>query len=310
MKVLSAVSLAAGMLLGVSTAVASPAPGNYLMVVDSGQNRVMLFDPMNGSLVQQTYIDLDPLGAGTPKAALQVGNEVWVSDQLRDRIDRFDLSGNYLSTIGGQVPGGGLDNIRGMAMVNGEIYVANAGTNNDAPGNSIVRIDTNGNILGNIAMSDSPWQPLAWGDNFLLSFSGTNSRIGEFDTGGNENPFYQGNANFIQQINYNSSTGGVYAAAFSGTSTRGIYEMDANGNQVNFWNVGPARGVHELGNGNIMWTDGSAVDVLDPLTGITESVWAESGSFQFISMLTIPGPGGALLVALAGVAGTGRRRRA
>ena len=35
----------------------------------------------------------------TPKEAIQVGNEIWVSDQIEDAVFIFDLAGNYLGGI-------------------------------------------------------------------------------------------------------------------------------------------------------------------------------------------------------------------
>ena len=57
---------------------------------------VVLLDPNNGSIVDPTFIDLTPLNQGTPKGIIQVNEEIWISDQIEDRIDRFDLDGNYI----------------------------------------------------------------------------------------------------------------------------------------------------------------------------------------------------------------------
>jgi len=301
---------------GIAVSFAGVAQGaDYRMVVDSGNDRVLLFDGFDGTLVNDNFIDIagslpDGMVSSTPKHALQVGDEIWITDQLRDRIDRFSLDGSYLSSIGGEVPGGGLDNIRGMGMIDGSVYVANAGSNNDAPGQSLVQINPNtGDIIGNFSVDGSPWTPLAWDGNIAVSFSGgSDSRIELYDfDGDSQGIFHQGQANFIQQINP-SSSGGMWAAAFSGLSTRGIYEYDADGNQVNFWNLGAARGVNELGNGMVMWADGAGVDILDPSTGVSTTIF-DDGSFQYISTLTLPAPGALGLLALAGVAGGRTRRR-
>lgn len=291
--VLASITCSAALL--VATAAVEAGSTQYLMVVDSGNDRVMLFDPFDGSLVEETFIDIagnlpGDLTSGTPKQAIQVDDQVWISDQLRSRIDRFSIEGDYIDSIGGGETDG-MSNIRGLMRVGDTVYVANNGTANDAPGQSILTLDLDGNITGNFAVSGSPWSPIVWGDNLLLSFSGAGSRIDEISFDGQVvGTFHQGSANFIQQINANS-LGGVYAAAFSGLTTRGIYQYDADGAQVNFWNVGPARGVHELGNGLVLWADGVAVDVLDPATGVTVSVFDGAGSFQFISPLEIPDSG-------------------
>ena len=55
-------------------------------------------DVNTGDIVNPSFIDLTPLDPGTPKALIQVG-EIWISDQIRDRIDRFDLDGIHLGAI-------------------------------------------------------------------------------------------------------------------------------------------------------------------------------------------------------------------
>ncbi len=79
---------------------------------------MVLLDPDTGAIVNPSFINLTPLNPGTPKDIAQVGDELWITDQLRDRIDRFDLDGNHLGQIGCQIPGGGLDNIKGLTLVN------------------------------------------------------------------------------------------------------------------------------------------------------------------------------------------------
>ena len=83
---------------------------------------VVLLDPIDGSIIDPTFIDLSSLNPGTPKDLLQVENELWISDQLEDRIDRFDLTGVYLGALTT-----GLDNIKGMDIVNQtEVWVTNS----------------------------------------------------------------------------------------------------------------------------------------------------------------------------------------
>src|SRR5690606_20164317 len=106
---------------------------------------VVLLNAETGEIDNPQVIDLTPLDPGTPKGLAQVGTEVWITDQIDDMIYRFDMAGNYLSTISGN-----MDNIKGLALVNGtEVWVTNAGSGNGAPGDAIVRFDLNGNHLGN-----------------------------------------------------------------------------------------------------------------------------------------------------------------
>ena len=56
---------------------------DFLMIPDSQSDRVLLFDPVDGSLVNDNFVD----GTGlftTPLNAIQVNQEIWVSDQVED----------------------------------------------------------------------------------------------------------------------------------------------------------------------------------------------------------------------------------
>src|SRR5437870_13794377 len=92
---------------------ARAAEAQFLMMPDSTNNRVVLFDPVNGSVVNPNYFTL---ASGTPVHAMQVGSEIWVSEQIGDRISRWSLTGTPLGAIGGGTTGG-LDNVRGMEQV-------------------------------------------------------------------------------------------------------------------------------------------------------------------------------------------------
>jgi len=84
----------------------------FVIMPDSTNNRLVAFSPFDGSVINSNMFSL---AGGTPIHALQVGNEIWVSEQLGDRISRWSLSGTFLGEIGGAA--GGMDNIRGMALI-------------------------------------------------------------------------------------------------------------------------------------------------------------------------------------------------
>ncbi len=243
---------------------------------------VVLLDDQNGSIIEPTFIDLSPLSQGTPKALIQVGEELWISDQIEDRIDRFDLSGNYLSTISG-----GLDNIKGMALVNeSEVWVTNAGSNNGAPGDAIVRLDLDGNSLGSFATSgsDSAFDVIDVGGEVYISYINTESKIERRDYSGNVlgNIVEEGVVQFIQQIEYNPLNDSVYAAVFSttGSNSSGLYEFAvSDGSILNYWDVGNLRGVAALTNGDVLVSNSAGVSILDTGTGGTTSVSTESGQY-------------------------------
>ena len=150
---------------------------SFLMIPDSVSDRIVLFDPLDGSLIDDNFIDGSvDTGLGifqTPINAIQVNREIWVSDQVADAIFRFDLSGNYLGIVNDSDNDGtpeGLDNIRGIEFVNGLIYVSNSGTENGAPGDGsvVVVFDTDGNNLGFFDTGD-PFDIRAYNGTLLIS---------------------------------------------------------------------------------------------------------------------------------------------
>ena len=234
-----------------------------LMIPDSTNDRVMLFDSFDGSLVDENFIDGDGLFT-TPINAIQVNNEIWVSDQMEDSIFRFNLRGQLIDTIGGT-----LDNIRGMEFINDLVYVTNAGTDNGAPSPGVFVLDTNGNNVDFFAVN-SPWDVFFYQGELLISnsadddierFTLDGTPLGSFITGPTT-------IDFPQQLAERSS-GNVLVTRFSNspsTLTPGaIIEYDSNGNQLFSYAAsdgvedGGGRGVFELENGNILWTSGNGV---------------------------------------------------
>ncbi len=70
------------------------AQAQYLLVPESTNDQVLLLNAFDGSVVNSSFLDIaTPAAAAgvcsTPIEALQVGNEIWVSDQVADRIWRF-----------------------------------------------------------------------------------------------------------------------------------------------------------------------------------------------------------------------------
>jgi len=78
------------------------ASGQHLLVPDQQHGRVMLFDAGDGHLVNANYItrDVGPLNFGIE--AIQVNNEIWVSDRFADAIRRFSLDGrSFIGSVVG-----------------------------------------------------------------------------------------------------------------------------------------------------------------------------------------------------------------
>ena len=262
---------------------------------------VLLLDAMTGDILNQSFIDLTPFDPGTPKAILQVGNELWITDQIRDRIDRFDLEGNYLSEIGGIVPDGGLDNIKGMAVVNNsEVWVTNAGSSNGAPGNGIVRFDFEGNNLGFFPVapqSNTSFDIVDNGNGEVYISYITSNNIERRDYEGNfiANIVGPGVVSFIQQIQITQNNE-ILAAVFSNTGSSGnnagIYRFNSNDGSIldHYPQSGP-RGVRELGNGNILYTNSGGIHRINAETGVSTTLSPSTGtSAQFFGAVCVTPP--------------------
>lgn len=257
----------------------------YIAVIQSPV--VKLMDVNTGDIVNPAFIDLTPLDPGTPKALNQVGEEIWISDQIRDRIDRFDLDGNYLGEISG-----GIDNIKGLELVNGsEVWLTNAGSQNGAPGNAIVRFDLDGTILGHFTTSESSFDIIDTGTGEVyISFINSQSYIERRDYDGNlmGHVVPGGVFSFVQQLWIDGDT--LLAAVFSNNSgsgnPQGLYRVDiSDGSILDFWAQSGPRGIMATDNGSIVWTNSSGVHRLDPNTGT--STLLASGSAQYFGLLNL-----------------------
>jgi hypothetical protein len=254
----------------------TPAAAQFLLVPEITNDRVALFSAVDGSLINANYIDLVPAGASLPIEALVVGNEIWVSDQNADRIMRFSLDGTtWLGNVAG-----GIDNIRGMELVNGEVWVTNAGTANGAPGQAIVRFSTTGMNLGSFPVGN-PFDAVNFQGDVLIGDITAQDIVRYNPAGALVNVFHASDGvtgiDFPEQISVRAN-GNVLAAGFS--PPMGYYEYDPQGVQINFWaRTTNARGVHELTNGNFLVSEGSTVAVFDPTTNTAITVLGAGGRY-------------------------------
>lgn len=256
----------------------------YLMVPDSSSTtgrRVMLLSAQDGSVVNPTYIDLNLQVASTPKHALQVENEIWVSDQVADSIFVYDLLGAYKRTITGQ-----LDNIRGMGYANGTVYVTNDGAGNGAIADSIAMYDTAGNRLGHFltAPATSPFGIFEHNGELLITDS-TEHTIRRYSyAGASLGVWHAGAIRFPQQI-HRRSNGNLIVAGFSPPAA--VYEYDPAGNFVASYAAGSGpRGAYELGDGQLLYTVGTGPFKV-PFSGGTPVQMIVSNA-QYIDKLVIP----------------------
>lgn len=271
----------------------------YLMMPDSTNNRMVLFNANTGAVVNSNYFGL---AAGTPVHAMQVGNEIWVSEQIGDRVSRWSLNGTALGAITG-----GLDNIRGMGLIGNTVYVTNAGTGNGAPGAAVVMYDTTGASQGFFATPNapSPFGILAHQGGMLVSSSSANDDVHRYTLAGASAGTFHNSAslNFGEQMDHDVN-GNVLVAGFSSNN---IVRLDPNtGALLSSFTAAGARGVHQLGNGNIMWTSGAGAFVFDVNTGLSTQVYTGGG--RYLDLVAVPEPATMAAVGL-GVAALLRRRK-
>ncbi len=195
-----------------------------------------------------------------------------------------------------------------MEIVGDTVYVANAGTGGtSAPG--IVTIDVptltiTGSFAGLPADDISYWDVQLYNGELLVSNSDTgNDGIERYAFDGTFLGFFaqsDGVASFdmIEQLAVRSNNN-VLGAGF--TPPSGVYEFTPDGTSLGIvagLDFGP-RGVAELGNGSILWTNGSFLQ--------TDSDLILDGlSFRYISQTTIPAP--ASILVLGGLLVRRRRR--
>ena len=272
---------------------AGVARGQYLMVPDSTNDVIVLLNASDGSVVNPTFIADDngvTFNFSTPKDVQQVGNEIWVADQVADAIFCFSasLTPSYIRTISG-----GMNNIRGMGQVGSTVFVANSQAGNGATGPSAVMFTLDGTPAGSFVTPD-PFDCTEFNGKVLVTdIDGYDLLVynvdGSFDSTFHASDGVSG-IDFPQQVIVeNTGAAGaqeVWCAGF--TSPSGIYRYDAAGAQVGYWSVGASRGVAMLGNGQVLFTSNNSVLTFDPAVGTATPIHT-AGAMQFIGRLTLGG---------------------
>ena len=263
-------------------ALGSAAKAQFLVVPNGGSDTLAAFSPVDGSLLNANFMAIT---ATTQVSAIAVGLEIWCSEQTGDRVVRYDHAGNVLGTMGPTFPGGGFDNIRGMALINGIVYVTNDGAGNGATNDSLVMFDTFGNHLGTLALSTSlsPFAVMPWQGDLLVTASSGNDDVHRYTMAGASVGVFHNSAgiSFAHQISL-ASDGNVWCGAFT---TGQILKLDATtGNIVGTpITASGARGVYELQNGNLLWSNSSGVHIYD--IGLQTSSMVLAGSSYHINLI-------------------------
>ncbi len=259
-----------------------------VLVLNSSTDTVYKLNAVTGAVVNANFISLP---SGTPKGIAQVNDKIWIADQIADDIYIYNFDGTLQSTLQGDVVGP--DNIRGLNVVNNEVWVTNAGSGNGATANSIRRLSFNGVPLGYYTTVSSPFDVL---DNGTAAFVSSFANPSEIQILG-----YNGTvagsllpgpvlAN-IEQMNFNSD-GNLVVATFANHAAsgnnRGIYVINpTTGAILNSWPTPGSSGnagVLQLGNGNYLYSNGAGLHILDPATGTHSSLFS-TGAFQYMAKI-------------------------
>lgn len=262
-----------------------------LLIPESSNDRVMAFDPMTGDLIDPDFIPADMTNLMTPIHAIlsASGDTVLLSDQVSDAVFEYDLDTGAF--IGLFAPAGGvdnniLDNIRGISLdPAGNLLVSVGGGAND---DAIAAFDTAGNFIGNrvangAAGLNSPF------DVFIANTAGPSVAPGDLLVGGITSDTlhrYLGDGTpqpdiapvdtfpeQVYQIPGGANAGNLLVGNFLGTQ-EGVIEFDSAGMVVGIYDppsLGGYRGAYELGNGNILTTNGGGVHEIDRAGNLVET---------------------------------------
>lgn len=286
------------------SAVTPPAncSGGFVIIPDSVNSRLSLFSAIDGSPVNLNFVN-DQVRLVSPREAVCSGeNTIYVSDSGAGAIYEYDQFGAWIRTITDSSLSGMAD-FTGISVYDNQLYVACNGGANDG---TIQRFERDGSGQTTWATTnlEHPHSMLFRAGDVLITERDANS-VEQFDFTGVHTAFFSG----IQQPQQiQPGIGGNLLVAGGGTAP-GIHEISDSGAAVDFFSTdSPLLGVFQLGNGNILFTDGEAVRIINPISEEIDTVVA--GGYGYINFLPVPAPGAASLLALAGLAALRRRRGA
>lgn len=266
------------------------AQAQMLMAPDVLTDRVLLFSGWDGHLVDANFINNAQTGAtmNYVQEVLVVGNEIWASESISDRIYRFTLDGQHLnSTIIGGTFQNPIDGPHGMAFLNGIVFTACSSTAKHGGADWVARVSpssgratstfsTTPNSLSDLVTDGANLLATNYDESAVDLYSPSGVRLqriitGEFGTG----------MTFPQQV-LRRANGNILVA-----SGKGLYEYTGTGQLLDAWlndTFTNVRGVAELRNGNYIVSSASGVKVINPATDEISLVHA-SGNVGYLNVL-------------------------
>jgi len=268
-----------------------------LLVPDTGADRIWAFDAHDGSIVSNNYIPAD----GRMKQVMQVvqlpGGTIVMSDpgtsqscDAGDGLREYTPCGQFIRNIATTAEG--ICNPEGICVAFGKVWVVRLyePTQEVDPGRSALwTFEFDGTGLQEAcapAVLNKPWAVLPFGSELLVSDSTDDNieRLTPACAAGT--PFIDSDGvssiNFPQQMAL-LPDGSVAVASFSAPS--GLHFFTAQGSfQFQHAGVIAPRGVHPLGNGEVLYTGGTRVMAFDPKTLVEREIINQAGaSFRWIS---------------------------
>lgn len=226
--------------LALLTAPAAPASAQYLMIPDSGAgDRIMLFSEADGSLIDLNWLtDAGAVGWSftTPKEAMVVGNEIWVSDQIADAVHRFDMSRNFLSSITAHPVSGNLDNIRGFGFDGSKMYLSVF--TSDTARRGVAVYNSAGVPTGFFQNTTSSYFDVApfMGDLLITNSNTDNVERRNAGDGSFISNFATG-LDFVQQVETLADNSVIAVSTIGANGIEGVYHYNSDGSLRRFINT-------------------------------------------------------------------------
>ncbi|MBK8914728.1 MAG: hypothetical protein IPM64_09060 [Phycisphaerales bacterium] len=270
---------------------ACPAAAGVLLIPNTGTgfDNVWAFDAFDGSLVNNNYIAGDSNMQQVIKVVRNGSGNYYMVDETADAVFEYGANRLYIQTLA-NAANNGLDQPYSIALHSNQLYVSVIG--GLAP-NTVQRFELDGTgqtTFADLALAGAgaPRDILFRAGDVLIGDS-IGDDINRFSLSGSFLSTWHNSdgitgIDFPNQL-YADANGDILAAGF--TAPFGIYRYDSTGVQLNYWTLPTSpRGVHRLGNGRILWSGGTRVGVLDPVSGTSVDVLnTPNASFRFITLV-------------------------
>lgn len=294
---LRAISIAALMLT-----FAAATADEVLLIPDSDGDRIMLFSPVDGTLIDPDFIpdpgviDSIDIFDRPLNAILAENGNILVADQFSDLVAEFDETGAFVRVLsnGGSVNTMRLANVRGIETLDGSVIVSNAGSGNAfAIKDNLQRYSlATGDAQDDFAFNqkggvNSPFDVLVLPDRVLAAIEGYDMVI-EFDFNGAFTGIFAAGIDFPQQINLTKDNT-LLIAQFGGGF---VTEFDQAGNILGNFDTPQTslyRGAIDLDNGNLLVSTSTGVHEIGRNGLFVETEFAGSG-MRFIERVDLQLP--------------------